>query len=230
MIRSMIVCSGYSLANADATLGLADPGAGMYPLPMNPLTTSRLRLVPATSSLVALEISQLPAFFEQLSVEPALDWPSENLAGVLPFFLEQLERAPNLAGWMAWYWIYETSGASHLVGGGGFKGAPVQGAVEIGYETRPCFRGRGFATEAVGTQVAWALKQPGVQRVFAETEASNRASIGVLHKLGFVPAGLGSEPGLRRFERAAGGEHLRPTPKHQDKGFSTQLNPSHHIA
>lgn len=125
---------------------------------------------------------------------------------MLPFFLEQLERDPNLAGWMAWYWIYETSGASHLVGGGGFKGAPVQGAVEIGHETRPCLRGRGFATEAVGAQVAWALEQPGVHRVLSETEAGHRASIRVLRKLGFVPVEKGSEPGLRRFERAAGGQ------------------------
>lgn len=87
MIRSMIVCSGYSLANADATLTLADPDADMYPLPMNPLNTSRLRLVPATSSLVALEIGHLPAFFEQLSVEPAPDWPfgePRRRAAVLP--------------------------------------------------------------------------------------------------------------------------------------------------
>lgn len=168
---------------------------------MNPIATCRLRLVPATGTLIRLEISNPNEFFRQLEVEPIPNWPSKNLAGVLPFFLEQLENDPSLVGWMAWYWIQETANENHLVGGGGFKGSPVDGMVEIGYETRPAFRRQRFATEAIGAQVAWALGQPDADSVVAKTRTDNYASIRVLRKLGFDQVGAGSEAGLFRFER-----------------------------
>lgn len=168
---------------------------------MNPITTARLQLVPATADLVRCEIDNRGEFFRQLGVKPVPNWPSENLADVLPFFLEQLENDPSLAGWLAWYWILNTSDRGHLVGGGGFKGAPVDGKVEIGFETRLSFRRIGIATEAAGAQVTWALGQPDVSSVMAKTNTNNRASIAVLRKLGFVPMSPGSEADILHFER-----------------------------
>ena len=170
---------------------------------MNPIMTPRLRLVPATVDLVRLEIDNLSAFFGHLGVEPISDWPSENLADVLPFFLEQLKKDPSLVGWLAWYWILDTPLGNQLVGGGGFKGAPCKGVVEVGYETRVSCRRRGYATEAVGSQVAWALRHTDVDRVIAQTRSDNQGSLGVLGKLEFVQADQGSEVGLLRFERTS---------------------------
>ena len=168
---------------------------------MNPIMTPRLRLVPATANLVRLEIESLSEFFRHLWVEPIPDWPSENLAGVLPFFLEQLKKDPTLVGWLAWYWILDAPSGNQLVGGGGFKGAPCKGVVEVGYETRVSCRRRGYATEAVGSQVGWALRHSDVNRVIAETWPDNKGSLGVLGKLEFVQVEQGSEVGLLRFER-----------------------------
>jgi len=168
---------------------------------MNSIATSRLRLVAATAELVRLEMEHRNEFFKRLEVATVSDWPSENLSGVLPFFLERLENDPSLVGWLAWYWIDDTEEPSRLVGGGGFKGAPANGVVEIGYETRAVFRRHGFASEAVGAQVAWALEHPEVSLVFAESRSDNQASMGVLRKLGFVQVGPGSEAGLLRLER-----------------------------
>ena len=175
----------------------------VYSLPMDPIVTPRLRLVPATVDLVRLEITNLNEFFRHLGVEPIPDWPSENLAGVLPFFLEQLGNDPSLVGWLAWYWILDAPSGNQLVGGGGFKGAPFNGVVEAGYETRVSCRRRGYATEAVGSQVAWALRHPDVKLVIAETRTDNKGSIGLLGKLEFVQIGPGSEVGLLRFERTS---------------------------
>ena len=168
--------------------------------------TSRLRLVAATADLVQLEIEQRAQFFEQLGVELAEDWPSDNLASVLPLFLADLDRDPTLIGWMAWYWILEDPDGRELVGGGGFKGAPVRGLVEIGYETRPAFQRRGFATEAVDRLAQWALSHPTVDAVIAEASAHNEASIGVLRNAGFECVGAGSEAGLSRFRLTGGGD------------------------
>jgi len=156
--------------------------------------------VPATAELIRLEIENLYEFFNQLGVTPIPDWPSENLTGALPFFLEQLENDSSLVGWLSWYWILNTPVNRELIGGGGFKGPPTEGTAEIGYETRQSKHRQGFAAEAIHAQVAWALDQPDVIRVIAETRADNLASIALLRKLRFIHIGPGSEHDLTRFE------------------------------
>jgi len=157
--------------------------------------------VPTTFKLIQLEIENLPQFFKQLGVVPIPDWPSDNLANALPFFRDQLANNPSLVGWLAWYWILDTSEGSQLVGGGGFKGLPANREIEIGYETRLPYRRTGIASEAVSAQVLWALNHPSVTRVTAEVHVDNVASIGVLMKLAFDHVGEDSENGLLRFER-----------------------------
>jgi len=168
---------------------------------MDQIATPRLRLVPATAALVRLEIDDRAEFFKQLGVKPVPDWPSEDLTGVLPLFLEQLESDPSLTGWLTWYWIHDTPEGAQLVGGGGFKGAPTDGVVEVGYGTRVAYRRKGFAAEAVEAHIRWALQHSNVQLVIAEIRADNKDSMSVLGKLGFRRAGSGSELGLLRFER-----------------------------
>lgn len=70
------------------------------------------------------------------------------------------------------------------IGGIGFKGAPEDGAVEIGYGLVPSARGRGYATEAAGAMVRLAASL-GVTTVRADTDADNVASQRVLEKNGF---------------------------------------------
>jgi RimJ/RimL family protein N-acetyltransferase len=171
-----------------------------YSHAMEPIKTERLELIPATATLVQAEIEDLDDFFEQLGVTPADNWPSENLKDVLPLFLDGL-RDPANVGWLSWYWIDRNERA--LVGGGGFKGRPSEhGTAEIGYETRPAYRRRGYASESVAALVAWALARPEVHRVVAETHRDNIGSIGVLRSTGFCPIGPGTEENLLRFERA----------------------------
>ncbi len=52
------------------------------------------------------------------------------------------------------------------------------------------YQGQGYATEAVESVVAWALKQSGVYRVEAETDPENKKSQRVLEKCGFAPIGI----------------------------------------
>ena len=90
-----------------------------------------------------------------------------------------------------------------LVASGGFPGMSVKGTVEIGYSVLPQFQAKGYATEMVSALVHWVLAQPEVQRVVAEANAENKASLRVLAKVGFVPVGAGREPQHLRFERTA---------------------------
>ena len=97
-----------------------------------------------------------------------------------------------------WYgiWIIESKGGSNL-GDLSFKGFNDDGSVEIGYGIDAAHQGQGYATEAVNAAVMWALQQPGVTRVEAETEPDNQASQRVLEKCGFIPLGIDGEEGPR---------------------------------
>ncbi len=172
-----------------------------YDASMDPILIPRLRLVPATAELVRLEIDGAPEFFRCLRVLPVADWPPEELQDVLALFARQLEETPELVGWLSWYWVLRSPVREELVGGGGFKGGPVDGTVEVGYSTRVPFRRMGLATEAVGALTKWALDQHGVACVRAETSRENVDSIGVLSRLGYCRVGPGLEAGLLRFER-----------------------------
>ena len=99
--------------------------------------------------------------------------------------------------WM-WYavWIIERKDGTH-VGDLSFKGAGDDGSVEIGYGINETHQGQGYATEAVDAAVTWALQQPGITCVEAETGPDNQASRRVLEKCGFIPTGTYGEEGPR---------------------------------
>ncbi len=163
--------------------------------------TARLKLVPATVAHVRAEIGDRAEFARLIQAEVPENWPPESTADALPVFLEWMEAAPDRVGWFGWYALVDVKNANMpiLVGGGGFLGPPREGEVSIGYSVLPQFQRSGFATEMVGGLVQWALGQPTVIRIVAETEWANPASVRVLRKLGFAEAGSSAEPGGMRF-------------------------------
>ena len=165
-----------------------------------------MRLVPATVAMIRAEIADRVAFAEMLGAVVPADWPPESAADAVPWFLEQLEIDPiGRARWLAYYGIAENG---VLVGGAGFKGPPVDGMVETGYSVLPAHQRQGYATEMVGALVEWAMAQPGVLRVIADTDENNAPSLRLLSNLGFVAIGAGAEPGCIRFERTGSRQAL----------------------
>ena len=88
---------------------------------------------------------------------------------------------------------------SRVVGEIGFVGPPMDSAVMIGYAIVPSARRQGYATEAIVALTDWALAQPEVGEVRAQTLPDNEASIRALLRAGFEEA-CGNEK-LRRFRR-----------------------------
>ena len=111
---------------------------------------------------------------------------------------EMLQGALDHPEQWEWYsvWNIELKDGT-IVGDLCFKGLNQDGSVEIGYGILEAHRGRGYAAEAAGAAVSWALSQPGVTRVEAETEPGNIASRRVLEKCGFVPTGTFGAEGPR---------------------------------
>ena len=150
------------------------------------IETKQLRIYPATQA-------QMKAFIAAETDAELKKAYTEMLDGCL--------RNPNQWEWYA-MWMIELRDGTHI-GDLCFKGLGANGAVEIGYGILEEYQGRGYATEAVCAAVNWALQQPGVTRVEAETEQNNRASKRVLEKCGFLPSGTVGEEGPRFFKPAS---------------------------
>jgi RimJ/RimL family protein N-acetyltransferase len=92
---------------------------------------------------------------------------------------------------------------AELVGWGGFKGPPVDGVAELGYEIAESRQGRGLATEAVEAMLVQAFGAPEVDEVIAHTLPERNASNRVLEKAGFAFEREADEDGepVWRFSR-----------------------------
>jgi RimJ/RimL family protein N-acetyltransferase len=85
------------------------------------------------------------------------------------------------------YGVYQVVRSSDgvVVGDIGFHGRPNQGGtVTVGYGLAPAARGHGYATEALKAMVAWALAQPEVSAVEADTTHANLPSQRVMERAG----------------------------------------------
>ncbi len=172
------------------------------------MRTARLDLVPATLEIVTADLhcrDELPAL---LSAKVGAGWPPPliNVEAMLRIKESFAEGDPQ--GWSSYY-IVERS-ANVLIGLAGFKTKPVEGAVEFGYTLLPDWQRLGLGTEVVGAMAEWALSQPEVSCVFAETLPELTASQRVLEKNGFGSASNASEPGVIRFERRRADAKRRP--------------------
>ena len=170
------------------------------------LATARLRLVPATSTMITAELESLDQLAEVLGAELAVDWPPEHHdPDTLRFWRDALEL-PGAAGWWLHYALHvRRGGGSTLVGSVGFKGPPQDGVVEIGYSVVPSWQRQGLATEACLELIETAWRR-GATEVVAHTLDGLEPSIGVLRKLGFV-ASVSSEPDVLAYSLRRRGGH-----------------------
>jgi RimJ/RimL family protein N-acetyltransferase len=88
-----------------------------------------------------------------------------------------------------------------VIGEIGFVGPPQRGAVMIGYAIVPSARRQGYATEAIAALSDWALAEPDVEEVRAQTLPDNEPSVRALLRAGFTEQPSGQK--LRRFNRTA---------------------------
>jgi ribosomal-protein-alanine N-acetyltransferase len=156
-------------------------------------------LVPAELPLVAAAISGDDALAEAIGYGVADEWAT--FPGALRTVHDQLVADPASAAWGSRFFV--SGEPPQVVGWGGFKGAPVDGTVELGYEIAAGLRGRGLATAAARAMLAEAFSHPDVTTVIAHTLAEPNESNHILAKLGFHHVGTVHEDGepVWRFAR-----------------------------
>ncbi len=155
------------------------------------LTSKRLDIVPANHELADMEWNDRERLAEQLSAHVPELWPPE---------LVEDHSSPNGDGWWDWYVISKENDRRVLIGIAGLKGWPsLSSTVQVGCAFLPEFRQLGYGTEAVDSLTTWALSQPHVDRVFAETPVGNQGATSILRSLGFEQTDS-SEASVLRFE------------------------------
>jgi RimJ/RimL family protein N-acetyltransferase len=153
------------------------------------IETARLVLAAAPAAAARAMRDGDRTGMERLLVAAVPDgWPDEELAGILPAYLDRLAADPGELGYGVW--VVTTREPPVIVGSAGFLGPPDGGAIELGYGIHPAYRNAGYATEAAGALVRWALGRDGVREVLAECEPRNAASIRVLEKVGMRRTGM----------------------------------------
>lgn len=166
------------------------------------IRTERMELIAETAELGKAEVLGCGPLAEALCADVPENWPPENVRDVVEFFAAKLQREPELAGWLNWYWVLvePATGRRTLIGGGGFTSRPVDGVVAIGYSVLPQYQRKGYTTEAVQALTAWAFSHPEVRKIIAETLPDNEPSIRVLKRTGFRQVPGATEPEHIRFE------------------------------
>ena len=147
------------------------------------METSRVMLVPCSLEL-AEALADRAAAEKLLGAAIPEGWPDDELTGLLRLYTEWLRDDPTVLGYGPWIVIAPEERA--VVGSAGFSGRPKDGEVELGYGIAEPYRNRGYATEAAGALVEWALAQPGVERVIARSDRDNQPSTRVLEKIGMT--------------------------------------------
>jgi len=184
-----------SLAKSATPAALLDPvrpGATITPA-MLPLRTHRLELVPVTLPMVEAVLAGRRDDAERLvGARMPERWPNRDLVErAFTASLDAIRAAPAARLWGDRVLVALSAGARRVVGSVIFHGLPADdGIAEIAYGVEDGSQGCGYATEAVGACVSWALAEPGVTAVRAATFTWHRGSVRVLEKVGMARVGV----------------------------------------
>ena len=168
------------------------------------LLTTHLELIAADPPLARALASDRAEMGRLLNARVPAEWPPELMADALEYIADITIQRPEAIGWGAWLIVLRTDRV--LIGSVGFKGPPdADGRVDIGYSILDAWQRHGYASEAVGALVEWALSDPRTTRIIGETFPHLTASIRVLEKndFHFIGTGVGheGEPEVMQFER-----------------------------
>ena len=164
------------------------------------LQTARLYLVPTPLAVVQKRLetdhftAEITLPHDYVSVTFSPEWPGDAIV----FFPDWAKKSDDELQ-KEWGGTIITRDTKVAIGEIGCKGAiSDDGTIEIGYGLNPSAWGQGYMTEMVTAFSEWLLIQPEVKCVMADCLKTNRASVRVLEKSGFVKVS-------ERFDKEEGG-------------------------
>ena len=151
------------------------------------LETQRLILLPLAPAQLEQWVNDLPALETALGCR----YEGEPMNGFFGRIVTgQIAPCKAQPGQLLYhtFWLILLKESRVAVGAADFKAPPnAAGEVELGYGLGKLHEKHGYMTETVAAMKAWALAQPSVRAVIAETERDNLPSQRVLQRCDFVP-------------------------------------------
>jgi RimJ/RimL family protein N-acetyltransferase len=147
------------------------------------IETNRLELVCCDLTILETLLKGDDAIAKHLKVNIPAKW-TEFGEPVFRYTYDKVRDNRDNAKW--WCYLPVLKETRMLLGTCGYKGAPVSGMVEIGYEISESYRGQGLATEVAGALILEAFNNAAVEYVQAHTLAEENASCAVLRKCGMT--------------------------------------------
>jgi ribosomal-protein-alanine N-acetyltransferase len=120
-------------------------------------------------------------------------WPGDDLRRFLELRAAQMRTDSSAQRWLVRAMALREP-ERPMIGHIGFHGPPGvnglrrRGALEIGYTVFEPYRGEGYASEAVTALIEWA-REEGIEDFVASVAPSNKPSLAIVTKLGFVETG-----------------------------------------
>ncbi len=150
------------------------------------LETERLRIIPLSLSQFSLLLQGMDKIETELKLASSNEKLDENTQVAMEGLYEQALKYSNDYLWYTnWQIILKSENKS--IGSACFmKKSDENNTVEIGYGINSEYRNKGYATEAIQAMCNWALNQPLVKTVIAETDIENYSSHRVLQKCGMI--------------------------------------------
>ena len=171
--------------------GLTD-GAPDFDLEQEVLETERLQLLPLSLEFCeAIVDGDRPRARRELGLDLS-EWPrGSEVDRAFPAYAARLREDASAAAWQGRAIVVRET--EEIAGSANFKGAPAEGAVEVGYALVPRFRGNGYAREALEALLDRAFEEPATEEVVAAIQPENIPSIAVAEAAGLRPTGEPSE-------------------------------------
>lgn len=145
------------------------------------IETPRLLLICCTKEILDALFAGNEALSKHLGVNVPDKW-TEFGEPAYKWTYDALEKPDSKQQWWSYLPIWKEKNT--LIGGGGYKGEPKNGMVEIGYEIAEAYRCKGFATEMAAALIEHAFQYNEVNKVQAHTLAAENESGSVLKKCG----------------------------------------------
>ena len=146
------------------------------------ITSKRIKLINCDEKILKSIIKGNESLSETLKLNVPENW-TEFGEVIFPISLREIIKNPNSKRW--WTFLPIEIGTNTLIGSCGFKGAPVDGKVEIGYEVTELYRNKGYATEILNLLTELAFNDKEVKTIIGQTLTNNLPSIKVLEKCNF---------------------------------------------
>ncbi|WP_164462163.1 GNAT family N-acetyltransferase [Bacillus sp. FJAT-42376] len=151
------------------------------------ILTEELLLVPCSLDLAKSLILHKKELAKRSPILIPEDWPSEMSRGIMPFYIERLERDCSEYGWGLWLIIHHKD--KKMIGDFYIYSKPDEtGMVNFDFRIDPDY-GMENGYEAVSHFFDWLFEQKEVKRVSTECHIEHDKTIGILSRLGLICRG-----------------------------------------